>query len=97
MGEKKRKKTKKKCLRRDGVNGFRSSSLFPGQNVSALDWFDLEVETDEREDETLEILDQVVECAEALGILGVVHIHQRADLRSRERNVLVAAHDLQFL
>jgi len=55
------------------------------------------MEAYEREDETLEILDQVVERTKTLGILGVVHVHQRSDLRSREGNVLVAAHDLQFL
>ena len=55
------------------------------------------MEPDEREDETLEILHQVVECAQTLGILGVVDVDQRSDLRRGERNVFVAANDFQLL
>jgi len=33
-----------------------------------LDGFDFEVETNEREDETLEVLDEVIETPQALGI-----------------------------
>ena len=39
-----------------------------------LDGLDLEVESDEGEDETLEVLDQVVETPEAVGILAGVDI-----------------------
>ena len=62
-----------------------------------LDGLDLEVEPDERENETFEILHQVVKCAKTLGILGVVDVHQRTDLRRGEANMLVPAHDFQFL
>ena len=55
------------------------------------------MEPDEREDETLEILHQVVECAQTLGILGVVDVDQRSDLRRGEGNVFVAANDFQLL
>ena len=67
------------------------------QDDGVLDGLDLEVEPDEWEDETLEILHQVVECAQTLGILGVVDVDQRSDLGRSEGNVFVAAHDLQLL
>ena len=55
------------------------------------------MEPDEREDETFEILHQVIECAKTLWILGVVDVDQRTDFGRGEGNVLIPANDLQFL
>jgi len=62
-----------------------------------LDGLDLEVQADEGEDEGLEVLDEVVEDPEAVGVLAVLHVQQGPDLRRREADVLVAHHDLQLL
>ena len=62
-----------------------------------LDGLDFEVEANEREDETLDVLDEVVEAAEALGVLAVVDVDERADLGRGERDVLVAHDDLELL
>ena len=67
------------------------------QDDGVLDGLDLEVEPDQREYETFEILHQVVECAQTLGILGVVDVDQRTDFGRGEGNVLIPANDLQFL
>jgi len=61
------------------------------------DGLDLEVQADEREDQALEVLDQVVEGAQALHVLAAVDVDQRADLAGGERDVLVAHQDLQLL
>ena len=47
-----------------------------------LDWLDLEVERDQRENERLEILDEVVEDAESLWVGGLAHVNERSDLCS---------------
>lgn len=41
---------------------------------------DLEVERDEGEDEAAQVLHQVVEGAQAVGVVAVLHVQQRADL-----------------
>ena len=66
-------------------------------SVPALDWLDLEMEADEREDQTLEVLDQIVETAEAVRVSGLVDVHQRANLAGGETDVLVSDDDLQLL
>lgn len=55
------------------------------------------MQTDEREDETLDVLNEIVEASQALGILAVVDVDERADLGGCERDVLVAHHDLELL
>jgi hypothetical protein len=40
----------------------------------------LEVECDQREDEALEVLDEVVEHPETLRIAAVLHVQQRSNL-----------------
>ena len=81
--------------------------------VSALDRLDLEMEADQREDETLEVLDQVVETAETVRVSRLVDInlrnrlilflpsfsfgYQAADLAGCERDVLVPNHNLKLL
>ena len=55
------------------------------------------MEADQREDETLEVLDQVVETAETVGVAGLVDIHQGADLAGGEADVFVSDDDLQLL
>lgn len=42
------------------------------------------MERDEGEDETLEVLDEVVEYPQPLGVLALLHIHQRPNLRTLE-------------
>ena len=48
-------------------------------------------------DEIPKFLNEVVEATEPIWISGLVHIHQAADLASREANVLVSNYNLQFL
>ena len=55
------------------------------------------MEADQREDETLEVLDQVVETAETVGVAGLVDIHQTANLAGGEADVFVSDDDLQLL
>ena len=61
------------------------------------DRLDAEVQPDEREGEALQVLHEVVEGAQALGVLALLHIEQRANLGRRKRNVLVAQDDLELL
>ena len=62
-----------------------------------LDGLDLEMETDERENETLEVLDEIVEAAETVRVAGLVDIDEGSDLAGGEADVLVPDHDLQLL
>ncbi len=55
------------------------------------------MEANEREDQALDVLNEVVEAAEALGVLAVVDVHEGADLARSERDVLVAEHNLELL
>ena len=55
------------------------------------------METDERENETLEVLDEIVEAAETVRVAGLVDIHEGSDLAGGEADVLVPDHDLQLL
>ena len=71
--------------------------LVAGLQISLLDGLDLEMETDEGEHETLEVLDQIVETAETVRVAGLVHIDQGPDLAGGEADVLVSDHDLQLL
>merc|ERR1719215_323328 len=68
-----------------------------GPQCFFLDGLDLEMEADEGEHETLEVLDQVVETAETVRVTGLVHVHQGPDLAGGEADVLVPDHDLQLL
>lgn len=43
---------------------------------------DLEMKADQREDQALQVLHEVVEDAQALGIRAVLHVQQRADFRA---------------
>eukprot|EP00429_Kryptoperidinium_foliaceum_P047155 CAMPEP_0176106870 /NCGR_PEP_ID=MMETSP0120_2-20121206/53630_1 /TAXON_ID=160619 /ORGANISM="Kryptoperidinium foliaceum, Strain CCMP 1326" /LENGTH=70 /DNA_ID=CAMNT_0017440993 /DNA_START=70 /DNA_END=278 /DNA_ORIENTATION=+ len=61
------------------------------------DGLDAEVEPDEAEDEALQVLNEIVEYPQALGVLGRLHIGQRSDLGGCERDVLLAAHHLELL
>ncbi len=54
--------------------------------------FDAEVQANEREDEALEILHEIVEYPQSLRVLTLLDVQQRANLGRRKRNVLVA-HD----
>ena len=55
------------------------------------------MQSDEGEDQALEILYQVVEASETVRITTLVHVHQRSNLAGGEADVLVSDHDLQFL
>ena len=68
------------CTRNSSSRGVLFSGLGDG--------LDLEVEGDEAEDEALEVLNQVVEEAEALRVGAVLHIQHTRDLRAREGDVL---------
>jgi len=58
---------------------------------------DLEVQRDESKHKALDVLNQVVENTQTVGILAALHLHQMPDLRCAERNVLVVQHDFQLL
>lgn len=62
-----------------------------------LDRLDLEVETDEREHQTFQVLDEIVEETEPFRILGLVDVQQGADFRGGEGDVLVADENLKLL
>lgn len=68
-----------------------------GQSGGSLDGFNFEVKSDQREDQTFEVLNQIVETAEAFGVFALVDVHQRPDFASREADVLVADHDFELL
>ena len=56
----------------------------------SLDGLDFEMQADEREHETLEILDQVIEATETFRVPRLVDVHQAANLAGGEAYVLVA-------
>ena len=55
------------------------------------------MEANQREDQALEVLDQIVETAETVRVSGLVDIHQAANLAGGEADVFVADDDLQLL
>lgn len=63
----------------------------------SLDWLDLEVQRDQAEDQSLEVLHEVVKDAEALGVGRLGDIDKRSDLGRLERNVFVADPQLKLL
>ena len=77
--------------------GFNVDSSCGRPSIFFLDGLDLEMEADEGEHETLEVLDQIVETAETVRVARLVHIHQGPDLARGEADVLVPDHDLQLL
>ena len=63
----------------------------PGHPIASLplrNGLDLKVEGDEGEHEALEVLDEVVEEAEALGVRRILHLQHGRDLGAREGDVL---------
>ena len=74
-----------------------STPLVAGLQISLLDGLDLEMEADEGEHETLEVLDQIVETAEAVRVARLVDVDQGADLAGGEADVLIPDHNLQLL
>ena len=67
------------------------------ETATSRDGLDFEVHGHEGHDEALQVLDEVVEAAQALGVLALLHVEQRANLGRRKRNVLVAQDDLELL
>lgn len=65
--------------------------------IMVLYGFDFEVETNQREDEALEILYQVVECSKTFRIFALVDIYEGTNFRSCERNMLISNDNFQFL
>eukprot|EP00405_Crypthecodinium_cohnii_P003970 CAMPEP_0194751408 /NCGR_PEP_ID=MMETSP0323_2-20130528/5475_1 /TAXON_ID=2866 ORGANISM="Crypthecodinium cohnii, Strain Seligo" /NCGR_SAMPLE_ID=MMETSP0323_2 /ASSEMBLY_ACC=CAM_ASM_000346 /LENGTH=159 /DNA_ID=CAMNT_0039667893 /DNA_START=311 /DNA_END=790 /DNA_ORIENTATION=+ len=55
------------------------------------------METDEAEDEALQVLNQIVEDSQTLLVLGGLHVGERSDLGGGEGDVLLAANHLQLL
>jgi len=62
-----------------------------------LDRLDFEVEADEREDQTLQVLNEIVEGSQSLGILALVNVDQGADLGGGEADVVIAQNHFQLL
>jgi len=63
----------------------------------ALDWFDFEVKGDERENETLQILHEIIEDTESFRVLTVLDIHQGPDFGSLESDVVISNTDFKLL
>lgn len=63
----------------------------------SLDGLNLEMKTNERKDQTLDVLNKIVEASETLGILAIVDIDKRSDLGRSERDVFVAHDDFKLL
>ena len=76
---------------------FRSGLGCPVSPLVILDGLDLEMESNEGEHQTLEVLDEIVETAETVWVAGLVDVHQGPDLAGGEADVLVPDHDLQLL
>lgn len=62
-----------------------------------LNWFDFEMKTDEREHQALQVLNEIVEEAQAFGIFRLVDIQEGADFRRGEGNVLISDQDFELL
>lgn len=76
---------------------FQSGLGCPVSPLVILDGLDLEMESNEGEHQTLEVLDEIVETAETVWVAGLVDVHQGPDLAGGEADVLVPDHDLQLL
>lgn len=63
----------------------------------SLDWLDFKVQADQRKHQTLQVLHQIVEAAQAFRIFGLVDIDEGARLRGGKRDVFVANDDFQLL
>eukprot|EP00951_Prasinocladus_malaysianus_P020531 scaffold168119_cov23-Prasinocladus_malaysianus.AAC.1 len=61
------------------------------------DGLDLEVQAHQGEDQALEVLHEVVEDAQPLGVFALLDLKQRADLGGGEGDVVVPDHDLKLL
>lgn len=57
----------------------------------------LEMEADKGEDKALDVLDGVVEDAEAVGVLALLDVEQAADLCREKGDVLARSGDLELL
>eukprot|EP00744_Colponema_vietnamica_P004656 GILI01006914.1.p2 GENE.GILI01006914.1~~GILI01006914.1.p2 ORF type:complete len:103 (+),score=18.99 GILI01006914.1:138-446(+) len=55
------------------------------------------METDQREDEALEVLNEVVESPQTIRIFALLYLKEGTDLGGSERNMLIAEHNLQLL
>ena len=55
------------------------------------------MKSDQRENQALQVLNQVVEWAKSNRIFAVIHFHKTANFAGRERDMVVAAQNLQFL
>jgi hypothetical protein len=55
------------------------------------------MQRNERQHQTLQVLNEVVEDAQALGVFAGLHVQQAADLGGLKADVLVPQHNLQLL
>ena len=55
------------------------------------------MQSNEGENQALEVLDQIIETTEAVRITRLVHVNQGSNLAGGEADVLVSDHDLQLL
>jgi len=62
-----------------------------------LDGSNLEVALDERKDKATKVLDEVVKDLESSGILRALHVDQRPNLGSFEKQMLFSQHNLELL
>ena len=55
------------------------------------------MQSNEGENQALEVLDQIIETTKTVRITRLVHVNQGPNLAGGEADVLVSDHDLQFL
>lgn len=62
-----------------------------------LNWLDFEVESNERKDQTFQVLYEIVERSQTLGILALVDVNKWANFWRGEADVVIAQDDLKLL
>ena len=65
--------------------------------MAILDGFYFKMKSDKRENETLQILDQVVKGSQTIRVLAAINVHQTAYLAGVEADVLVLMYYFQLL
>ena len=69
----------------------------PFSRYIALNWLDFEVEVDQGQGKALEVLHEIIEGLQSLGIPALLHVHEGTQLGSIQGDVLHSEHQLQLL
>lgn len=74
-----------------------TSNRHSSKSRARLDWLDFEVQANEWEHQTFQILHQIIETSQSFGIFGLVDIDEWTGFRGGERDVLIADDNFQLL